>query len=81
VGLNPTGVVVKICATEISDMSNRTRLFSILSPAFGIGFLMATFLGGELAHPYERLPWWLGGSIEIYKDHPFALPCLTVFVL
>lgn len=56
-------------------------MFSILSPAFGIGFLISTFLGGELAHPYGRLPWYLGGTVELYRDHPYVLPCFVVLTL
>lgn len=80
-GLTSVGVLVKICANELAYPSTRTRIFSTLSPAFGLGFLVGTFLGGELTHPYGRLPWWLGGTTSLFKDHPYALPCLTVFGL
>lgn len=65
-------------AAEISTPSNRTNIFSILSPSFSIGMLMGTLLGGLLAHPYGRLPAVLGGSAEIWRDWPFALPCVFI---
>jgi hypothetical protein len=43
--------------------------------------LFGTFLGGELAHPYGRLPSWLGGASEFWRRHPFALPCILVGVI
>ncbi|RSH91750.1 hypothetical protein EHS25_009119 [Saitozyma podzolica] len=85
-GLNPAGVIVKILASEVSHPSNRSRIFSIFSPAFAGGAMLGTFIGGEFAHPYGRMPWWLGGTAEIWREWPYALPCLIsgifgVFVL
>lgn len=68
-------------AAELSHPSNRAQIFSILSPAFSIGMVMGTFLGGELAHPFNRLPTFLGGSSEFLHQHPYALPCLLVGAL
>jgi MFS family permease len=76
-GLNPIGVIGKIYASEISTPQNRTRLFAIFSPSFSIGIMVGTFLGGDLAKPYGRLPGWLGGKNEFWRDWPYALPCLT----
>lgn len=74
VGLGPCGVLNKILASEISNPSNRSRIFAIFSPSFSIGMLIGTFMGGQLAHPYGRLPWWLGGTSEFWRQWPFALP-------
>lgn len=81
VGLNSTGVVAKTSAAELSHPSNRARVFSILSPSFGVGFLVGTLVGGELAHPAGRLPTFLGGPIAFWETWPFALPCLFVGAL
>ena len=63
---------------EIATPSNRAKIFSILSPSFSIGMLMGTLLGGVLAHPYGRLPGILGGTSTIWRDWPFALPCVVI---
>ena len=81
VGLNPAGVLVKTSAGEMAHPSNRDRIFSLMSPAFSTGFLIGSFLGGELTHPSGRLPWWLGGTFELWRRWPYALPCLVVCVL
>jgi predicted MFS family arabinose efflux permease len=81
VGLNSGGVVTKIMAAELSHTSNRARIFSILSPSFSIGMVMGTFLGGVLAHPFGRLPSFLGGSSPFWHRHPYALPCVVVGAL
>lgn len=78
VGLNSGGVVTKIMAAELSHSSNRSQIFSILSPSFSIGMVLGTFLGGELAHPHGRLPSLLGGTSEFWLKHPYALPCVLV---
>ena len=74
-GLNPGGVLVKTSAAELAHPTNRDRIFSVMSPSFSLGFLLGTFLGGELAHPFGRMPWWLGGASEIWRRWPYALPC------
>ncbi len=40
--------------------------------------LLGTFLGGQLGRPYGRLPAWMGGKFELWREWPFALPCLVV---
>ena len=77
VGLAPCGVIVKIMASEISNPMNRAKIFSIFSPSFSVGIMLGTFMGGELAHPYGRLPSWLGGTSEFWRRWPFALPCVV----
>ena len=42
--------------------------------------MLGAFIGGELAHPYGRLPWWLGGTSEFWRRWPYALPCVVAFV-
>ncbi|CAD6573943.1 MAG: hypothetical protein TREMPRED_000968 [Tremellales sp. Tagirdzhanova-0007] len=79
-GLNPCGVIVKILASEISSPENRAKVFSIFSPSFSVGIMLGAFIGGELAHPYGRLPWWLGGTSEFWRRWPYALPCVVAFV-
>lgn len=81
VGLTPAGVLNKILASEISNPSNRNRIFSIFSPSFSAGMLVGTFLGGQLAHPYGRMPSWLGGTSEFWRAWPYALPNVITAVV
>jgi MFS family permease len=78
VGLSPAGVLNKILASEISNPSNRNRIFS---PSFSAGMLVGTFLGGQLAHPYGRMPSWLGGTSEFWRAWPYALPNVVTAVM
>jgi hypothetical protein len=48
----------------------------VFSPSFSVGAMVGSFMGGELSHPYGRLPWWLGGTVELFKEWPYALPCI-----
>lgn len=76
VGLNPIGVIGRTMASEMSNPSNRARVFAIWSPSTAVGAMIGTFAGGEFAHPYGRLPWWLGGNVELWRRWPYALPCM-----
>ena len=64
-------------AGELSNASNRDRVFAIYSPIWIGGFMLGTLIGGELAAPYGRLPEVLSGRWEIWETHPYALPCLV----
>jgi len=81
VGLTPAGVLNKILASEISNPSNRNQIFSIFSPSFSAGMLIGTFLGGQLAHPYGRMPRLLGGTSEFWRAWPYALPNVVTAVM
>jgi MFS family permease len=71
---------VKILASELTHPKNRAKVFSVFSPSFYIGIMLGTFLGGHLARPYGRLPWWLGGTADIWRRWPYALPSVVVAV-
>ncbi|WWD17257.1 hypothetical protein CI109_101695 [Kwoniella shandongensis] len=78
VGLDACPVINKLIVSEISHSSNRAQIRAIFSLMFQLGMLLGTFLGGGmLAHPYGRLPWWLGGSVEFFREWPYALPGLV----
>ncbi|ORY33522.1 major facilitator superfamily domain-containing protein [Naematelia encephala] len=76
-GAGPSGIVPKILISEMAHPLNRSKIFSVSSPSFYVGLLLGTFIGGELANPYGRLPGWLGGQTEFWKKWPYALPCLV----
>ncbi|WVF73107.1 hypothetical protein IAT40_007926 [Kwoniella sp. CBS 6097] len=77
-GLNPSGVLSRIMITECSHQSNRPFIFSLWSPVFNVGYVSGQLLGGFLANPYGRLPGFLGGQSEIWKNWPYGLPCVVV---
>ena len=61
---------------EVSNPKTRARIFAVFSPGFSAGAMLGTFIGGELSHPYDRLPWLLGGGVRFFRQWPYALPCL-----
>ncbi|OCF38231.1 hypothetical protein I316_00457 [Kwoniella heveanensis BCC8398] len=77
-GLNPSGVLSRIMITESSHPSNRPFIFSLYSPVFNLGYVSGTLIGGFFASPYGRLPWFLGGRAEIWREWPYGLPCVIV---
>lgn len=80
VGVIPVGVVGRAMVTEISNSQNRVKVFALYSPSFSMGGMIGTFIGGELAKPYGRLPSWLGGESVFFREYPYALPCMVVFL-
>ncbi|WVW84269.1 hypothetical protein I302_106299 [Kwoniella bestiolae CBS 10118] len=76
-GVNPTGLLARVLIAEISHPTNRAKIFALYSPISSIGFMLGSLIGGSLAMPYGRLPWYLGGSNAFWKEWPCALPCLV----
>ncbi len=55
-----TGGNISVAQAAIADSTehhNRARNFGIIGAAFGIGFIIGPFLGGELSNP-KILPWF-----------------------
>ena len=77
VGLNPVGALSRVIIAESSTKTNRARAFAIFAPVFSVGMMIGQLIGGELSQPYGRLPWWLGGTYELWRKWPFALPCVV----
>ena len=50
----------------------------LIGAAFGLGFTIGPFLGGELSAPAERWDVFTG---TILDTHPYLLPCLLASVL
>ncbi len=42
---------------DISDKENKTKNFGLMGTAFGLGFILGPFLGGELSSP-DLVPWF-----------------------
>lgn len=76
-GLGPIPVLAKIVVGEITQPSNRDRVFSLFSPSFSTGFLLGSLIGGQLSNPYGRLPGWLGRDSQLWQAKPYALPMLV----
>lgn len=76
VGLNPVGVLSRTMVSEMTNPLNRSRVFAIMAPSYAVGAMIGAFAGGEFAHPYGRLPWWLGGNVDLWRRWPYALPCM-----
>lgn len=77
-GMNSAAVLGRTVVVEASNLNNRAKIFAIFTPTFALGGMIGTFLGGELAHPYGRLPSWMGGNSSFFQTWPFLLPCLAV---
>ncbi|WWD21883.1 hypothetical protein CI109_106371 [Kwoniella shandongensis] len=80
-GLNPAQTINRVILAEISNPSNRARIYPITDPAYTVGVILGTTIGGELSSPYHKLPRWLGGEVLLFRDYPYALPCLTTTVV
>nr|XP_018260991.1 uncharacterized protein I303_06708 [Kwoniella dejecticola CBS 10117]OBR83149.1 hypothetical protein I303_06708 [Kwoniella dejecticola CBS 10117] len=80
-GLNPGPVLSRTMFTELSHPTNRSFIFSFWGPLYSLGTVFGTFLGGLLAEPYDKVPWFLGGEAQIWRDWPYALPGVICSVL
>ncbi|CAM9948125.1 unnamed protein product, partial [Phaeothamnion confervicola] len=66
---------------QITDASNRTRGFSMLSLAWGGGVMVAPMLGGLLSHPAERFPGTFPPESSLFAAYPYMLPCVGAMVI
>ncbi|ODO05369.1 hypothetical protein L198_02062 [Cryptococcus wingfieldii CBS 7118] len=76
-GFTPTGVLTKTVVAEIAHPTNRARIFAIYSPAFSVGIIIGSLLGGELAGPARRV----GQDWAWLQEYPYALPGVVNGVL
>jgi len=74
--LNGNVAVVKASLGDITDDSNSTEAFALYGLTWTVGSILGNSLGGYLSHPYERWPE-VFGEYEIYRIHPYLLPCLV----
>ncbi|WVQ98785.1 hypothetical protein IAU59_005916 [Kwoniella sp. CBS 9459] len=74
--LNGNVAVIRAAIGDITDESNSTEAFAMYGLTWTVGSIMGNGLGGLLSHPYERFPAWFG-SFELFKIHPYLLPCLV----
>ncbi|KZT24425.1 major facilitator superfamily multidrug-resistance, DHA1 sub-family [Neolentinus lepideus HHB14362 ss-1] len=68
--------VLKSMIAEITDETNQARAWSLAPVVFASGATLAPIIGGGLAHPAERFPS-LFANWQIFKAHPYFLPCFV----
>ncbi|XP_006455370.1 hypothetical protein AGABI2DRAFT_121287 [Agaricus bisporus var. bisporus H97] len=68
--------VSKTVMVELTDETNIGDAFAMMPFMWSIGSTIAPFIGGPLSNPAQRWPH-VFSKIEIFKSHPYFLPCLV----
>ena len=72
---------IAVARAYIGDVSTPQQLatrMGLIGAAFGLGFTIGPFLGGELSAPAER---WDLFKDTIFETYPYLLPCVLASVL
>ncbi len=72
---------IAVARAYIGDVSTSKQLASrmgIIGAAFGLGFTVGPFLGGELSSPAERWEMFVG---TVFETYPYLLPCIVASLL
>jgi MFS family permease len=72
---------IAVARAYIGDVSTPQQLatrMGLIGAAFGLGFTIGPFLGGELSAPAER---WDVFKDTIFETYPYLLPCVLASVL
>lgn len=72
---------IAVARAYIGDVSSPKQLatrMGLIGAAFGLGFTIGPFLGGELSSPAER---WSLFRDTIFETYPYLLPCILASVL
>ncbi|MBM53444.1 MAG: hypothetical protein CMB36_00215 [Euryarchaeota archaeon] len=72
---------IAVARAYIGDVSTPKQLatrMGLIGAAFGLGFTIGPFLGGELSSPAER---WGIFADTIFESYPYLLPCILASVL
>eukprot|EP00055_Hartaetosiga_balthica_P015297 m.89190 g.89190 ORF g.89190 m.89190 type:complete len:576 (-) comp8827_c0_seq1:107-1834(-) len=64
----------KTYLSEICEEAHQAKAFSVIGLAAGVGRLIGPVTGAFLAHPAEEFPR-IFGSVTLFKNHPYFLPC------
>ena len=75
--LNGNIGVIKTSLSERTSNAHAARAFAMIGLNSGVGRLTGPAIGGLLAFPTLRFGW----SSMIWKDYPFALPCVVMAIL
>ncbi|CAE6457524.1 unnamed protein product [Rhizoctonia solani] len=73
-GLGASWAAIKVMTGEMTDRSNQDLAFSLLAMSYRLGQVSGLPLGGLLAHPEERFPWF---RTAFWAEYPYLLPCLA----
>jgi DHA1 family tetracycline resistance protein-like MFS transporter len=72
---------IPVARAYIGDMSSPEKMaarMGLIGAAFGLGFTIGPFLGGELSAPAER---WSIFEGTVFDAHPYLLPCVLASAL
>ena len=72
---------IAVARAYISDVSTPKQLatrMGLIGAAFGLGFTIGPFIGGELSDPASR---WSAFESTIFETYPYLLPCIAASVL
>ena len=72
---------IAVARAYIGDVSTPKQLASrmgLVGAAFGLGFTIGPFIGGELSNPASK---WEYFESTIFETYPYLLPCLAASVL
>ena len=75
---NANIAVAKAYIGDISDKTNLAKRMGLIGAAFGVGFTIGPFLGGEFSNPADKWSWFAG---TVFETHPYLLPCLIASLL
>ncbi|KAJ1632596.1 major facilitator superfamily domain-containing protein [Pavlovales sp. CCMP2436] len=73
--LNGNTGVGRALMRDITTDATRTRGFSLLGTAYGVGFVIGPTIGGLLSRPADAFPALFVGTI--FERFPYLLPCLA----
>ncbi len=72
---------IAVARAYIGDVSTPQQLatrMGLIGAAFGLGFTIGPFLGGEFSSPAERWDVFVG---TVFDTYPYLLPCVIASVL
>ncbi|KZW03409.1 MFS general substrate transporter [Exidia glandulosa HHB12029] len=75
--LNGNIGVIKSAMAELTDESNMATAFAFMPIVWSLGSSIGPFIGGSLAHPYERFPGTIFSRWTFFREFPYFLPCAT----
>ncbi|KAH8818705.1 major facilitator superfamily domain-containing protein [Flagelloscypha sp. PMI_526] len=67
--------VSKTVLIELAEPSQRAEVLSWMPIVWSLGTILAPCIGGVFASPADRWPNSIG-HVQIFRDHPYFLPCL-----
>ncbi|MDP6870225.1 MAG: MFS transporter [Candidatus Poseidoniaceae archaeon] len=75
---NANIAVAKAYIGDVSDHLNLAKRMGLIGAAFGVGFTIGPFIGGEFSNPASK---WNLFTDTIFATYPYLLPCVIASVL